>query len=393
MTIDHLTDLLKDDRMSESDRAEIAQMKKLYLEKFIKEHHKYKISEVIKKRYHGYKTRIDSTHHLSAKTLDELYERLYDHYTGKTLSDRATIGNILDAVLEWHYRPDQIKTQTRQREIYKSFIRGSVLDQKLIKDITVHDIDRYLRSYDNKLTANQFGNIKSLLNLIFDYSCIELAIFPYNPCRSIKVNNSFIPETRIGSKAYTRAEAEQIVKYLYESSNTYDEAIVFAFYTGLRYSELSDLRWEDIEDDILSITHANTESGNVKTGDDGSGEIPLPYEAQALIERIRAERPHSVLVFPNKSGHIMQNNHLNERLEAVCKELSIPYRSSHKIRAYNITHLANRCSILTAQKQARHTTPLMTNRYINKSVTDQSREEAKVLNFGILPNSPNEKTS
>lgn len=391
MTIDHLTELLKDDKMCDSDRAEIAHMRKSNLEKFIRENHKYAISEVIKKSYHGYKTRIDSTHHLSAKTLDELYERLYDHYTGKTLSDRATIGNILDAVLEWHYRPDQIKTQKRQREIYESVIKNSEIDKKLLKDITVHDIDKFLRSFDNKLTSAMYGNIKSLLNLVFDYACIELDIFPYNPCRSIKVSLSFLPEKTIGSKAYTRAEAEQIVRHLYASKNTYHEALVFIFYTGLRFSEVSDLKWTDIDDDVLLVTHAHTESGNVKKG--SCGEFPLSPEALSLINRYKRERPDTDLVFPNHAGHIMQNNHLNEALQSVCEELGIPYRSSHKIRAYNITFKALECGILSAQRQARHTTPLMTNRYISKAITSRDREDAKVLDFGILPNSPNEKTS
>lgn len=385
--IDELNISIKNDNISDDERALMHTMRKSLLDNFIQEHHKNAISTYKSGKYTTYTTRVKGGKKISAQSIEALYMKLYEFYTGKALKESATICSIFNDALVWHYTPEQGETRKRQIQLYNELVKGSVICDKPIKDITTHDLDKFFKSFNNKVTSTKYGNIKSLLNLIFDYASQDLNIFPYNICRSLKVNLTFVAESKVGRRAYSRKEAERIVTHIYFSTNVYDEAIVFCFYTGLRYSELSDLRFSDFYDDVVLITHANTESGNIKTGEDGSGELALSSEALNLIKRYRAERPDSDLVFPNKRGHMIQDNHLNERLKSICEELNIPYRSIHKVRSYVLSYRANKCSILSAQKQGRHTSPVMTNRYINKSVTDQDREEVKIFDFGIQTDS------
>jgi len=102
-------------------------------------------------------------------------------------------------------------------------------------------------------------------------------------------------------------------------------------------------------------------------------------------------------IFPNKAGNKIFNNRFNEKFRKVCDELGIPYRPSHKIRAYAITQISTSGDFESARKFAGHTDYRMTLRYINGGLTDANRKATESLNLGIQTDSDQffsiEKTS
>lgn len=398
--IDSLTEILKSDSISADERAQMHAMKKSLIEKYIKEHHTNAISTYTSHGHITYTTRVKGKNKISAQSIEQLYEKLYEHYSGKKFIRIATFATVFDDALEWHSTENfnSSKTRIRNEKLYNARIKGSDFEKIPIKDIKPHDIKAFLKSFTNNIRSRELGNIKTLINFTFEYACVELNIIPYNIATGISTKGvKVLPEKSVGKFAYTQIEAKKIVSYLINSKNVYYEAICLAFYVGLRFSEISDLRWTDIEDRILMITHANTESRNLKNGEDSVRTLYLCDEAVMLLKRYRSERPDSEWIFPNKAGNHIFNNRLNEYLHRVCDELDIKYRPSHKIRAYAITQISASGDFESARKFAGHTDYRMTLRYINGQITDANRRATEALNLGIQTTSDhfsaNEKTS
>ena len=388
--IDSLTEKFGDDSIGGDERAEMQAMRKKFLEKYIKEHHHNAISTYETRGYTTYTTRVKGNKKISAQSIEALYEKLYELYSGKTLKDTATFASIFAEALEWHSvdNSNSEKTRIRNEKLYNARIKGTDFEQIPLKDVGPHAIKTFLKSFSNQVRSTELGNIKTLINFTFAYACEELEILPYNVAAGITTKGvKVLPEKRVGQFAYSQEEAKKIVSALLSSTNVYHEAICFAFYVGLRFSEISDLRWSDLDGRTLIITHANTESGNLKNGKDSVRAIFLCDEAYILLGRYMRERPESKWIFPNKAGNHIYNNRLNEYLKKVCDELEIKYRPSHKIRAYAITQVAESGDFESARKYAGHTDYRMTLRYVNGRITDANRRATESLNLGIQTSS------
>ncbi|MCR5740383.1 MAG: tyrosine-type recombinase/integrase [Lachnospiraceae bacterium] len=388
--IDSLTESLKNDSIGCDERAQMHAMKRSLIENYIKNHHTNTISTYTSRGYTTYTTRVKGGNKISAQSIEKLYEKLYEFYSGKTFKNNATFASVFKEALEWHSgEKNNCKgTITRNEKLYNAKLKGSDFEKIPLKDVRPHDIKVFLNSFSNNIRSNELGNIKTLINFTFQYACEELEIIPYNVAAGISIKSvKCLPDRNVGQFAYTQIEAKKIVSYLISSKDVYHEAICFAFYVGLRFSELSDLKWTDIEDRLLTITHANTESGNLKNGEDSVKTIYLCDEALKLLERYKAEHPDSEWVFPNAAGNKIFNNRINEKLHEVCNKLGIRYRPSHKIRAYAITQVSASGDFESARKFAGHTDYRMTLRYINGQITDANRKATEALNLGIQTDS------
>jgi integrase len=390
-TIDSLTAVLSSSNIDEGYRAQLSAMRKSNLENFIKEVHKYKISTYEKKGITHYATRISSSEKVYAKSLDELYEKLFCHYSGRSLKETATIKSLFDEALDWHIakKGNTVKTKKRNRYTYNSYIRGTDFERKPIKDIKASDLEMFFISFKDKLTKKRICDVKSIVNWVFEYATVQ-DLIPYNVSVGVTVTSiKAKPENCVGEFAYTYEESKAILDHLIDSKSTYDEAICFNCYPGLRYSELADLEFDDVDEDhkVLIIKHAYTESGNIKNGDKGVKVIPLNDEAIMLIRRYRAERPNSKLIFPNAAGNRISNNHLNEHLKKACEELGIKYRSNQKLRAYFFTQVAYYSDANRARIMGGHSDIRTTQRYLNRSITPKDYETVdKAFNYGISTN-------
>lgn len=389
--INSLTDALKNANIGISERAEIENMRKGYIEKFIEENHNHKISTYNSKGYTTYTTRVDGQKNkIQAQTKEKLYEKLYDYYTGNNIKVNATFESIFPKALDWHttVNSNSEKTRIRAEKLYNARIKGSDFEKMSLKDVKVNDVKSFLRSFSNTVKDKELSNIKTLLNLTFRYACEELNIIPYNVAESCsKSGIKTLPEKKVGELAYSDEEAQRIVSYLIDSPNVYHEAICLCFYLGLRFSEISDLKKADIKDGVVFITHANTESGNIKNGSIGVRKIPLCNEAIYLLDKIMKNHPETEWLFPNGAGNKIFNNRYNEYLHSVCNELGIEYRSNHKIRAHFITTIAKTSGIATASKLAGHGSTNMTERYVNRGITEEDLLASKSLNLGIQTDS------
>lgn len=385
--IDSLTEAIKKDIMSEDERAQMHAMKKTLIENFIKERHKNAISTYRSGKYTTYTTRVGGGKKISAQSLDALYEKLYCFYSGKTMKETATMESLFSEALEWHCSENSNtqKTKRRHNELFAARISGSELAKKPIKDVSARDVKVFLKSFKDRVTRTTLTNIKTIINFVFEYACEELEIVPYNVALGVKTNDiKVLPEKNVCDDAFSEFEIRRLVTHLMPSTNVYDEAIVLSVYLGLRPCELEALEWSDIHENTLILKKANTESGNLKTGDHAKRHKHLCTDAMSLLQRYRAERPDAALIFPNKDGKYIDGDVINKHLKKACKALSIPYRSLYKTRAYVITQIASTGDYEASRKTAGHSNSYMQDHYINSSLTDINRLNIeKALNLGI----------
>ncbi len=392
-----LTEILKSDKISDGDRAYIMHMNKLNIDNYILENHHYSITEYTKNGYHGFKIRINSQKYLFAPDLETLKEKLYCHYSGKTLKEKATINSIFSEALDQHCSDNHCtdKTKKRLKQMYHKRIKDSDLAEKPIKDISAKDIKNFLKSFSDQITRKPLVNIKTILNFVLQYACEELEIVPYNVSIGVQVKIvKVLPEKQVKDEAYSEFEIRRIVSHLINSTNVYDEAIVFSVYVGLRPCELEALEWSDIRENTLILKRANTERGNLKTGAHTQTHKHLCSEALELLKRYKAERPDSTLIFPNKDGNCLDGDVINKHLKKACNALNLPYRSLYKTRSYVMSQIASTNDYEAVRKTGGHSNSYMMDHYINNDLTDANRQNIeKALNLGILSSSLNEKSS
>ena len=394
--IDHLTEMCKSDTLSDSDRASIECMRDSLLDNYIQEYHHHKITEVKQGNWHGYKTRINSKEYISAPTMEVLKDKLYAHYSGKTFQENATIDGIFEEALEWHCAENcnTEKTKLRLKQQYVKRIKGTVIAEMPLKDITAKDIKVFLKSFSDQITRKCLVNLKTILNFTLEYAVEELEIIPYNVALGVKTNSvKTIPEKNVGVDAFSEFEVRRLVSHLIASTNVYDEVIVFSAFVGLRPAELEALEWDNIHSNTLVLSKANTERGNLKTGGHAQTHKHLCSDALELLKRYRAERPESTLIFPNKDNKCVDGDVINKHLKKACKALNMPYRSIYKIRAYATTQIANTGDYEAMRKTGGWSNSYMQDHYINNTLTLKNRDSIdKALNLGIFSDFLKEKT-
>jgi integrase len=142
----------------------------------------------------------------------------------------------------------------RAVEYFKIFLK----DTYRVETISIQRIDKkliegYLEFLNTKISHNTvhlyFTMIKKFLNL-----AIKEDIIIKNPCRYIK--SKFVYEKQ---KVFlSHDEIDKLVKTDCPENEDVKKAFLFACYTGLRYSDLSRLRYSDIKNDMIQINQKKT---------------------------------------------------------------------------------------------------------------------------------------
>ena len=160
--------------------------------------------------------------------------------------------------------------------------------------------------------------------------------------------------------------------------------------TGMRWSELSALEWDDIdmEQGVLNSTRAQVR-GHVDTRKtDDEIEFPLlpemaevlRWHRRRLIEQ-QAPGLGKGLVFPSKLGGYSFASRFSKPLESVRKELEIPYRLTSKVMRRTFNNLLRKAAVdrEVLRSLTGHSSETMTEQYSTVASAEQWNAVATVV--------------
>ena len=176
----------------------------------------------------------------------------------------------------------------------------------------------------------------------------------------------FLKTTPPPFRFLSEIETFALLEALQEQEPLWRNMALLALKTGLRFSELVALSWEDIdlERRTLCVRHGAVK-GHVGTPKNGRvRHIPLTGE---LVTMLRGQYPKSGLVF-TCNDKMVYYDAARRHLRKACRTANIKLMSWHVLRHTFASHLASKGAALKAiQDLLGHTTLTMTLRYAHLS--------------------------
>ncbi len=207
-----------------------------------------------------------------------------------------TFGQLYDNFMIW--AKSNKKTWKCDENLYNNHVK-EYLEKISVNSITPQDITNILLKMKAKGKANgsnyapqSIKHILLLIKRIFNYN-IKNELIKYNPAENVKIEK--FDNTRI-SYLYDD-EIARMFEYL-DSNKEWpnDIALIkFAFYTGLRKSELFNLTWDNVDIDNKRIFLYDTKGGKNQA-------IIITDNAVQVLLDIKGTCSDVTLVFPSKLG-------------------------------------------------------------------------------------------
>lgn len=267
---------------------------------------------------------------LKRKTKEDLIDALLEYYNiHSNDNDIITFKDEYELWVKFKKNIVTINTIRRYEADYKRFFAENSFEKKDIKSITGQDIILFLSNNvkEKALTQKTFMTLNGYIKEIFESALNNRHIDsnPYlyisNKLKLVKnqcVKN--IPKTA-EERTISDEEAHKLLEKLNESYKNSPEYIVpyaveFAMYTGCRVGEIAALKWNDIKEDKIIISHSekaqrrdngikysieSTKTGKIRV-------IPLVDAIKNLLFRVKkaetAINVSSEFVFCDKNGRI-----------------------------------------------------------------------------------------
>lgn len=303
----------------------------------------------------------------------------------------------------WRLARMKITVQTADRldDDFKHFLAGSDFQRRDPADVTREDLWDFCDALfqDQKLRSHAWLNFKSLINGIFDHarrstSTIDtrLAFRDYVvPASRLVVKNRRKTRADIRANVFMPEDVEAIKQAISDSTEPLDMGIRLLFMTGLRVCELSALKPEDVDGDILTVQRMerrHKENGSyVYTVEEctkanaGARDVVLIREAQDLIGSLKSGE----YLF-ERNGRRLRGCYFSRKLRDLCRKVGISTKSCHAIRKTYCSELLNAgMPLAEVQHLMGHTSPRTTIQayyYNNSSITSiQETLESAVGRF------------
>lgn len=338
----------------------------------------------------------------SSMTYEGLIEKIYkEFYTKK----EYTLEEIFPQFQIYRRDDENVSSNTLKDHngYWKNYIKGSKLVKMPIENITAKDIKDFYKSVvtNNEISEGTFDFIRTILNKLFDYAIGEMEILKYNPVPSVKVapyKKHFKAKRDTYKDVYKIKDRTKLLQYLEQhNDDIYSLATQLAFRLVIRFGELSALRWEDINDEYVSICHQRVERqvmnddltfeprtmeniDRMKGGqEEGKRRQYLTEQSREILKKVKELNPNGEFVFM-VDGRQFNTCTFNRHLKKLCDEAGVEYHSSHKIRFTSASMLYDGSNLAYVSRLLGHTTTQMTLHYFRNIIDeDEARDLMKKL--------------
>lgn len=256
----------------------------------------------------------------------------------------------------------------RLMKIFSKFFAG-----KLLSDIRKNDIEEVRRK--RMATATQHGGQRqpatinreiNVLSKVFSYA-VENELLAYNPCRTVKALRMNNERTR-----YLNEDEQRRLLNVMKDCPLTKNIVFFAINTGMRRSEIFNLKWFDIDLERKAIQVRQSKNGKPRS-------IPMNEEIYSLISSLPKI---SVYVFPSPKTNGRLNN-TKRSFNGAVKQAGIENFTFHDLRHTFATRLADKNVPLSVLAELLgHSDIRMTKRYAH--ATEKAKHEA--VQFAFINN-------
>lgn len=258
----------------------------------------------------------------------------------------------------WRLSRMKITVQTADRldDDYKRYLRSTTFERLDPAQVTREQLWDFCDELfqRERLRSHAWVNFKALINGIFDHARrtantidTRLAFRDYVvPASRLIVKNRLKTRSDIRANVFMPEDVEAIYEAISDSTEPLDLGIRLLFMTGLRVCELSALKPEDVDGDILTVQRMerrHKESGHyVWTIEDctkanaGARDVVLIREAQELIGTLH---PGEYLF--ERNGRRLRGQYFSRKLRDLCRKAGVSTKSCHAIRKTYCTQLLN----------------------------------------------------
>ena len=287
------------------------------------------------------------------KTKELIEDEIVKFY--KSVENEPTINQVFDAWLDEKLKFGEIQKQSYDRyktDFYRYFVNNEFFkhfSDRKIKYLSEDDLEEFIKVSIAKmnLTQKAYSGLRTIVNGIFKYakkkkySDISITNFIGDLDLSRRSFKKNIKNKE--NEVYQECEVEKLTSYLRSSSEDIRcQGLLLIFESGVRIGELCGLKPEDIHDGYIHIQRTE-----VKYKDDsdkwvmdvrdypkseaGDRYIIINEKAVNTIDNIMSLRENGEYLFM-ENGKRIRSNGFRRKLERVCNELGIKYKSNHKIR-------------------------------------------------------------
>ena len=296
------------------------------------------------------------------KTIEKYYNEWRKTYELKTEQGHRSIGSLRRYDAIWH-----------------KYYKNAGFIKKTIEKVNPPEIKAFYAQItsDYNLSRKELNNVKSLLNLVSDYMSgqgIKNASF-----RSVSTRDLMCRDVCTHNKVYTDEDRKKIIAESYNEKNSvYGEAIRLHFNLCCRIGEIKALNWSDIDFDHRTLyIHAEmvekAVEGKIQAvrvehtkskKESGNRLVELNDAAYKVLKSRYQKHPFDEYVFMY-DGKPLTTDEYNKVLKRICKRAKVRYFSSHKIRFWAVTKMAeNHMTMEEIKRAAGHSDIKMTEHYI-----------------------------
>ncbi len=247
-------------------------------------------------------------------------------------AQKHTLAELIDRYLlnVLPLKPKSIEKQSMQLLWWKKH-----LGKYLLKDITPAVIINYrdllasgTTHFHKKRSSATVNRYMAALSHALTVAHKEWGWLDSNPCTKI----SKLKEGQGRVRYLSDDERKALLQCAKESSNPHlYTIIVIALSTGMRYSELLKMEWDQVSFKFSYITLYDTKNGEIRT-------VPLAGHALELLSQRHLNKINEVLVFPNSKGDSPMD--FRSAWESALKRANVKNFCFHDLRHSCASYLA-----------------------------------------------------
>lgn len=317
---------------------------------------------------------------ISAKTIEELKDKLYQHEKGISGKARKTFQDVFEIVQteKLKYIKDKEKrlsaqnTISRNRSEYKRFFANTDFEQKFVDEITKKDVEGviYMNLSRYSLRKKGLASMKSILRAVFVLAYEEYWIQDnvYLRVNFQKYEGMLEKEAPVENRCHSDEELKRMLAYIHEQQEKKPSylpayALELQILMGLRRGEIPPLEWQDVHKDHVEIVKEQLTVRKCKenpkeyfvvvhhTKNHKDRKFPRTKDLDIFLDRL--EQVHqkyyssSKYLFPakNKNG-IITNNIVYKFYRRMCEKLDVEIdkefiKGTHSFRRNAITDVVN----------------------------------------------------